>query len=79
MRKYLGVLLMGAALSAPLALAQVSVHVYTDTRHHDSHEWNADEDGRYRAYLQEHHRKYRDFDKMPRKDQDAYWDYRHSH
>lgn len=79
MRKYLGILLMGAALTAPVALAQVNVHVYTDTRHHDSHEWNHDEDQRYRSYMLEHHRKYRDFDKLNRRDQDSYWNYRHSH
>ena len=57
MRKYLGVLLLGSALTAPIMLAQVHVRVYTDTRHHDRHEWNDDEDRRYRSYLLEHHRR----------------------
>lgn len=79
MRKFLGSLALGAALMAPVALAQVNVRVYTDTRHHDTHEWNNDEDQRYRSYLVEHHQKYREFSKTNRRDQDAYWNYRHQH
>jgi hypothetical protein len=79
MRKFLNVLLLSAALSAPIAFAQVQVRVYTDTRHHDRHEWNNDEDQRYRSYLLEHHKKYREFNRLNRRDQDGYWTYRHEH
>ena len=82
MKKFLHVLLFTATLAAPItfvAQADDKVVVYQDRGHHDSHEWNNGEDQRYRTYLQEHHRKYRDFGKLSRKDQDAYWNWRHSH
>lgn len=58
---------------------QPTAKVYRDDRHKDTHEWNGDEDKQYRVYLQEHHRKYRDFNRLAKKDQDAYWDWRHQH
>src|ERR1035437_6928429 len=82
--KFLNMLLLTTALAMPLALSaqdhhDVAVKVYTDDRHHDSHQWNSDEDTKYRSYLQEHHKKYRDFDKVSHRDQQSYWDYRHQH
>lgn len=52
---------------------------YEDRAHNDSHEWNATEDQKYRQYLLEHHKKYRDFDRAKQRDQDKYWDWRHNH
>ncbi len=81
MRKLLYVLLLTATLSGPaIRLASAAdVKVYVDAKHHDKHEWNDDEDKRYRAYMEEHHHKYVEFDKLKRKDQDAYWEWRHTH
>ena len=81
MHKFLNVLLLAAVLSGPaIRLATAAdVKVYVDAKHHDKHEWNDDEDKRYRAYMDENHRKYVGFDKLKRKDQDAYWEYRHAH
>jgi hypothetical protein len=84
--KILYTLLMTATLSVPVTLTAKAVSladqpakVYRDDRHHDTHEWNDSENQRYRSYLQEHHKKYRDFDKVKRKDQDDYWAWRHQH
>jgi ribulose kinase len=82
MYKLLNILMLGAALTAPAALAQEhhsQERQYEDKSHHDSHTWNSDEDQQYRNYLREHHRKYREFSRMSRKDQEAYWNWRHSH
>lgn len=82
MKKILNVLFLTATLSAPLAMvasADQAVVVYKDSGHHDTHEWNHDEDGRYRVYLKEHHRKYRDFKRLNQKEQEEYWAWRHEH
>ena len=80
MRKFFNTFLLTTALAVPLTLsAQVAGKVYTDSHHHDSHQWNSEEDQRYREYLKEHHRKYRDFSKLNQKDQNSYWDWRHQH
>jgi len=54
-------------------------HSYEDRGHRDSHEWNEREDQAYRRYLKEHHRKYRDFARLNRRDQESYWTWRHQH
>jgi hypothetical protein len=36
-------------------------------------------DRAYRKYLEEHHKKYHEFSKAKRKEQEDYWDWRHSH
>jgi Ni/Co efflux regulator RcnB len=88
MYKFLNILMLGAALSAPVAVhaqernaqeRHAQERQYEDKVHHDSHTWNSDEDERYRNYLREHHKKYRDFNRMNRRDQDNYWNWRHSH
>lgn len=51
---------------------------YEDSAH-KVHEWNTREDEAYRRYLEEHHRKYHDFAKASRKEQNSYWKWRESH
>ncbi|MDQ1468966.1 MAG: hypothetical protein QOJ99_446 [Bryobacterales bacterium] len=52
---------------------------YEDKSHHDSHDWNDREDQEYRRYLQEHHKNYHEFSKASRREQNDYWNWRHSH
>jgi hypothetical protein len=78
------------ALAAPIAMpAQDRDHdrdrddrnrVY-DASHRDYHNWNQDEDRNYRQWYGENYnnKKYRDYRKLHRKDQDAYWNWRHTH
>lgn len=92
MYRYFKVIVLSAALVVPvLVIAQDRDHPdnrgqnneqsrrYEDRDHKDSHEWNANEDRAYRRYLQEHHRKYHDFAKARRSEQNAYWNWRHAH
>jgi Ni/Co efflux regulator RcnB len=88
MHKSLRLCLLCTALAVPmLARAQdrdehrdaQEVRHYEDREHHDSHEWNEKEDQAYRRYLQERHKKYRDFSKASKKEQQAYWNWRHDH
>lgn len=82
--------LLSAALLAPVAptMLQAQDHdrdhrdshqVYHDKKHHDEHQWNDHEDRAYRIYLKDHHRKYEDFNRLRERDQEAYWNWRHSH
>jgi hypothetical protein len=89
--RYFRYILLTAALVVPTAvIAQDRDHQdshendqkgrrYEDKAHQDAHEWNGSEDQAYRRYLQEHHKKYRDFSKAKNKDQNDYWNWRHSH
>jgi hypothetical protein len=82
--KFWNAVLLATALTAPAGLIAQEhrdspAKVYQDKKHSDTHEWNSDEDQRYRTYLKENHRKYRDFNKLKEKDQNAYWDWRHQH
>jgi hypothetical protein len=89
--RYLKVIVLSAVLVIPVAVsAQGRDHPdkrqddrqsrrYEDKAHKDSHEWNSGEDQAYRRYLQGHHKKYNDFAKLKKKDQDNYWNWRHSH
>ena len=88
--RYLNVIVLSAALTVPVALRSREPDPqdsrrdppavrYEDTAHKDFHEWNADEERAYRRYLEEHHKKYRDFKKANKKEQEDYWNWRHSH
>jgi hypothetical protein len=78
----LGGLLMSAALIAPMTVMADDHHGerrYYDREHHDYHYWNADEDGRYRAYLVEQHRVYVPFVSVSGRRRQEYFRYRHEH
>jgi hypothetical protein len=78
----LGGLLMSAALIAPMTVMADDHHGerrYYDREHHDYHYWNADEDGRYRAYLVEQHRVYVPFVSVSVRHRQEYFRYRHEH
>ncbi len=52
---------------------------YTDSAHHDKHEWNAKEDDAWKRYREEHHIKQEDFARAKRRQQEDYWKWRHEH
>jgi hypothetical protein len=89
MPRFLQAALLGAALIAPLAVAPPSLRAeddhdrrarnYHDEKHNDDHEWNSHEDRAYRMWAKENHRKYQDFAKLRRDDQESYWGWRHEH
>lgn len=79
----LSALVLSTALIGPVvARAQYASHSekrYYDQKGHDYHTWNNGEDRAYRAYLQEQHRDYRDFNKVKRGQQQQYFNWRHEH
>jgi hypothetical protein len=61
-----------------LCACTAGVRVY-DEPHRDYHHWNHDEDRVYRVYLSQNHRDYREFNRLDKKEQEEYWNWRHSH
>ncbi len=79
MKKYLGSLLLGAALLAPLAM-QAEEHRYYDRDRRDYHVWNNGENRAYNRYLEERkEQRRREFNREKRERQMAYWRWRHDH
>jgi hypothetical protein len=52
---------------------------YYDNASRDYHEWNQDEDGRYREYSREKRLRNRTFDQLSPREQSAYWRWDHQH
>jgi hypothetical protein len=50
-----------------------------DPYHKDYHTWDDREDSVYRHWLETRHVAYRDFDRLQRSQQRAYWNWRHEH
>ena len=83
---------MGMILCAPLAVRaarddddhrnerdrQKEIRYY-DSRAHDYHPWNDQEDRAYRNYLKERNREYHAFNRLNKRDQEDYWLWRHNH
>jgi hypothetical protein len=89
--RYLSSLLLIGALAAPLALQAQdrddqqgrndrgkNQRVY-DRQHNDYHQWNANENRTYQRWYahQNNGKPSRDYNRLNRKDQNAYWNYRH--
>jgi hypothetical protein len=53
------------------------VRQFHDTYRNDEHAWDAQEEQRYREYLNEHHMRFREFSRLNAKQQRAYWVWRH--
>ena len=76
MRTLMKAFLLTAILAGSACVATLRVY---DAPHGDYHNWDSREDRAYRVYLTEHHREYRAFTKLDRRDQDDYWQWRHEH
>ena len=88
-----GSLLLAGFITAPIAMyAQDRDYDRDDRDHdknsrvydpyrHDYHNWNDDEDRTYRQWYGQTYngREYRDYRKLNKKNQRAYWTYRHDH
>ncbi len=93
--RYLGSLLLGAALVAPLAVTAISSpedrkedkreekereRRYYDRDHKDYHTWNDREDGSFRRWMDERRdQSHRGFAQLKHKEQSEYWKWRHEH
>ena len=91
--RYVSSLFLAAALLAPPGIMAAFApqeqdrheehareeHRYYDSEHRDYHHWDDGENRAYRHYLEERHREYVDFDRANRRQQQAYWHWRHEH
>lgn len=79
-----------ASLLSPLANAKPVIaiqdhddhdrdHRVYDREHKDYHNWDANEDHAYRDWLNSRHESYHEFSNLKARDQQAYWNWRHSH
>ena len=50
-----------------------------DPAHRDYHNWNDQEERRYREYLDEHHMRTRAYSQLSTRQQRNYWQWRHEH
>lgn len=79
----LGGLLMAASVISPVAVMAQEDHRgevrYYDRDGRDYHNWNREEDRRYRAYLVERHRAYVPFVRIDVRRRQEYFRYRHEH
>ncbi len=71
-------LFVATLLTGCAAHVGVGYRVY-DPYYGDYHVWNDPEIGYYNQWVVETHLPHRDYRKLSRKDQHAYWDWRHQH
>lgn len=69
MFRYLGTLVLGASLLAPMTLM---------AQDHDHH-WSDSESPAWHQYLKEHHKKEHDWAKASKREQRDYWKWRDAH
>ncbi len=67
-----------AAIAAPHAQDAVQVRVY-DEKHKDYHNWDTHEDAAWVRFQDEKKWKHHDWAKANKKEQQQYWEWRHSH
>jgi type III secretory pathway component EscR len=80
MNKFFSALVLGAFLMTPVAIqAQDQPHKYYDRDHKDYHVWNDSENTAWTRYQDENHIKAHDWKKANKKEQQAYWNWRHDH
>jgi hypothetical protein len=80
--RWLGSLLLGAALVSPMIATSCGGHGYYrayDPYYHDYHRWDDHETVYYNQWVTENHRDNRDYRKLHKDEQKQYWDWRHSH
>jgi hypothetical protein len=82
---YFASLLITASLAAPISVMAlpvpqegVQVRVY-DKGHKDYHNWDANENRAWGAYLSENHRDSHEYSRSKKKEQTQYWNWRHDH
>ncbi|HEY2545031.1 MAG TPA: hypothetical protein VGI46_03105 [Candidatus Acidoferrum sp.] len=82
--RYIASLFVTAALTAPAAIMAAPARqddrdrVY-DREHKDYHRWDDKEDQAWKRFLAEKHRDDHEFAKASKKEQEEYWNWRHSH
>lgn len=77
MRRYLGTLVLCAALISPVVISGCAARVY-DYYGHDYHRWDHQEYVYYEQWEVETHRRHRDYDRRDQNEQRQYWQWRDS-
>jgi hypothetical protein len=84
--RYIASLFLTAAIAAPVAIMavpapqEVKVQLrFYDKHHKDYHNWDDNENRNWERYNSENHRKSREFSKEHQREQQKYWNWRHSH
>ncbi|HEX7361368.1 MAG TPA: hypothetical protein VF283_12830 [Bryobacteraceae bacterium] len=78
LRYWIHRVLLASALTFPVILTGCVHAGYYDAAHHDHHRWNSNERRHYNQWENENHRHHTDFKKLPPKEQQQYWDWRHN-
>ena len=84
---YLGSLLVGAALIAPVGIQarekdrdrNCPDNGYYDRDHKDCHNWDDHENRAYQSWEEARHRTHREFSRLKAKERSEYWRWRHEH
>ena len=83
--RYLGTLLVGAALIAPAGMEandkdrSCPDKGYYDRDHKDCHNWDDHEGRAYQAWEKAQRKTHQEFSKLKAKEQSEYWKWRHEH
>lgn len=72
MLRYVGALVLGVSLLAP-------VTIHAQDRDHQTHQWTDNENQPWRQYLKERHKKDHDWAKASKREQRDYWKWRDAH
>jgi hypothetical protein len=82
--RYINTIILAAAVAAPVVIMaaprpqEVQLRVY-DRNHRDYHNWDDRENNAYRGYLVTRHKTYREYNTQNNREQNRYWNWRHSH
>ena len=85
LHRYLGSLLVGAALIAPVSIQakdrdrNCPDNGYYDRDHKDCHNWDDHEGRAYQSWEESRHRTHREFSRLKAKERSEYWRWRHEH
>ena len=85
-KRYMAALSLAAVMAAPMSMmavprpvdGTVQVRVY-DRNHKDYHNWDDRENHAWGVYLTNNHRPQHEYAKSNRREQERYWNWRHSH
>jgi hypothetical protein len=85
LHRYLGSLLVGAALIAPVGIQarekdrdrNCPDNGYYDRDHKDCHNWDDHEGRAYQSWEESRHRTHREFSRLKAKERSEYWRWRH--
>jgi hypothetical protein len=80
--RYIASFFLTAAFVAPVAVVAAAAPQddrYYDRNHKDYHKWDDREGDAWKRFIVENHRKDHEFAKANKKEQQEYWNWRHSH